>query len=1017
MRTGVKTRFLSLLLCVCMVLPTLAACGDKKDTPPPSEELEIYYTSVMVEYKSQGEYSGTLTLADEIDDSFVEVSKEKFTISAFSNDGEEESGVQIIDFSVTKTDDRNLAVTFKSPFDYDDNISYILMSDTAVTADEKKIAAVVYTYVPQPELNIDYKGLYKGTDEAIITATLTEDWKFAENMTSDMLSFPSGFDVSVDVTRESDTKAIFVITNIPEDYTGVAISATLSAGAINSEFSTDTELYLDFLQPDVEINPSSVSFDANTNIFTVGKVTLSEGFTGVQDGISVLSNLYSVAEQSYDNKNNAYSFKLKIDDNLGADTDVNELLSSIIVDAILKTETEEIEYAFSPYNATAGVKGNVITDMENGKVYIELMPYNATFKEGISADDVTVSGADGLTNFVCSSVDTEKIVYTADYSSQLRRGAVLSFEMAGSVLNAGLGLDAYSFMILVPPYSDSKDIDWAALGKSAAAGFAGKIGGSIAGLVLPHVYDYLGVDTSNPELNAIQNSISKLSSSLSTLSNDIANLEILVEVSQYKDTLDVFQTLEDSLIYASVKLLSHKDVINYVKALTDHDDTPAIKSGIEKFCDYLTELYGGVRNAMYEWDSLNVYLHPVDVYNGLCDATDYSGESLSLFKEYVKRDFFLKKLPISDGDVDGEDGFDMDPTDPTYPFVGYQPMNIFRLYEIVLGAEKYYGSPDSILEVEKGPKKPEPIAPKPVSAEILKGFTDQVGKLNANDAYIKDVIKYGNRILSNASGTSGGIIDLYFQVVDNSYNFESQTIDAKRAFVTKVQNVYLTNAAIALQYCDVTGDKGSANSIRTNMPTVMNAIDGAFKQIDDMDARAAKGNDKLLVSGQVVSKTMNTKGASKGRRNSTDIKKEITSGFESVSDKTYQTMMQRAKKRNLSLADDLKAQGFANVYEDEGGRYLYLTGNAKYFYTVTKLDWFLNALKLWGYGDSNPQGEYRVTTVTQDGAGTPTVTKDDVLQVDFVYEPSTWEILFSDGKTVFFVVPSYNQLIGFAPGN
>lgn len=992
MRTGVKTRFLSLLLCVCMVFPTLAACGDKKDTPPPSEELEIYYTSVMVEYHSQGEYSGTLTLADEIDDSFVEVSKEKFTISAFSNDGEEESGVQIIDFSVTKTDDRNLAVTFKSPFDYDDNISYILMSDTAVTADEKKIAAVVYTYVPQPELNINYKGLYKGTDEAIITATLTEDWKFAEKMTSDMLSFPSGFDASVDVTRESDTKAVFVITNIPENYTGMAICATLSASAIDSELSTDTELYLDYLQPEVEIDPYSVSFDVNTNVLTVGKVMLSEGFTGVQDGISVLSNLYSVAEQSYDNENRAYSFKLKIDDNLTADTDENELLSSIVVDAILKTDTEEIEYAFSPYNAMAGVKGNVITDMENGKVYIELTPYNATFKEGISSDDIAVSGADGLTDFECSSVDTEKILYTADFSSQLTDGAVLSFNIAGSVLNTGLGRDAYSFMVFVPPYSDdSKGIDWADLGKSAAGGLAGEIGSSLAGFVLPHVYDYLGVDTSNPELNAIQDSISKLSLSLSTLTDNINKLAILVEVSQYKNTLDHFQSLESSLISSSVKLLSHKDVIKYVKAISGND-TPA-KQGFYKFNEYLTTVYGEVNAARAQWGYWGVKHELIDIYNRFCDHANHYSDDLSLFRENVLRDDYFSGIPLN---YKGSDHY----VDPNYKRLA---LNIDYLHEILQGAEEYHEHVD--------------IAIGPVSTELLKGFTDQVGKLNGNDEYVKTVIQYGDRILSNASGTSGGIIDLYFQVIDMSYNFESQTINAKRAFVTKVQNVYLSNAAIALQYCDVTGDKGSANLIRTNMLTVMEKIDGAFKQIHEMGLRATIGNDKLLVSGQVVSKIMNTNGVSKGQRYSTKTQHEIeiTKGFESVSDQTYQTMMERAKKRNLSLADDLRAAGFVDVLPDEGNRYLYSTGNAKYYGTVTRLDEFVDAMKLWAYSDANAQGELRVTTVTQDGAGSPIVTKDDVLQVDFIYSTSVWATLFLDAKTEFFVVPSYNRLIGFAP--
>ena len=229
--------------------------------------------------------------------------------------------------------------------------------------------------------------------------------------------------------------------------------------------------------------------------------------------------------------------------------------------------------------------------------------------------------------------------------------------------------------------------------------------------------------------------------------------------------------------------------------------------------------------------------------------------------------------------------------------------------------------------------------------------------------------------------------------------------------MTKVQNVYLSNAAIALQYCDVTGDKGSANLIRTNMLTVMEKIDGAFKQIHEMGLRATIGNDKLLVSGQVISKIMNTNGVSKGQRYPTKTQHEIeiTKGFESVSDQTYQTMMERAKKRNLSLADDLRAAGFVDVLPDEGNRYLYSTGNAKYYGTVTRLDEFVDAMKLWAYSDANAHRIKSYHCNSRRCRFPPIVTKDDVLQVDFIY-PQVWATLFLDAKTEFFVVPSYNRL-------
>ena len=494
MKIKFATKLLSLLLCVCMLIPMIASCGKKDDEPP--REPETYYTSLAVKYSPNGEYSGTLTFDETVDDSFADLSADNFTLTAYNYVGESEVSAELNDFSVTKTDDKNIKFSFKSPFGYDENIQYVLLSESVVTEKDAKIAALVYVYVPEPELDFDFVGAYRGTDKVTLTATLTDGWAFNQNITANMLSFPEGFDVSVEVVRESDTKVIFTVTNIPEAYTGVVIPAVLSKDAIDSEFSTaDIALAIDYFQPSLTIESSSVSFDEATNTYTVGKVTLPEGVQGVQNGISVSSSLYSVLEQSYDEAARTYSFKLLINDSeLVAEAPVTELLPFINVTAILKTEKDEIKYSFYPYNALAGVKGEVITDEENGKLYIELTPYNATFADGFTADDVTISDAEGLTNFAVSSVSADKLVYVADYTEAQTLGVALSFEIQGDSLNTSFGLARYSLMLYVPCYSDGRDLDWAELGgklaSSAAGGLGGAIGSSVAGFVLPYVYDF-----------------------------------------------------------------------------------------------------------------------------------------------------------------------------------------------------------------------------------------------------------------------------------------------------------------------------------------------------------------------------------------------------------------------------------------------------------------------------------------------------------------------------------------------
>jgi hypothetical protein len=179
---------------------------------------------------------------------------------------------------------------------------------------------------------------------------------------------------------------------------------------------------------------------------------------------------------------------------------------------------------------------------------------------------------------------------------------------------------------------------------------------------------------------------------------------------------------------------------------------------------------------------------------------------------------------------------------------------------------------------------------------------------------------------------------------------------------------------------------------------------------------ADKGADRLLVSGQVVSKKMKKATGTKGAKSDTSIRNDIREGFLSVSDQTYTTMIERAQNRGLSLAADLQAAGFVDVVPDEGITYIYMTGNATYYNTLTVGDLFVLSMKLAVTSSTDSDGGFKVTTVTQNGTGNPSVEENNVIQVDYSKTPVVWAMAFGGAEGEYYTVPSYNAVIGFVSG-
>lgn len=617
------TRLTSIALCICLALPLFSGCNkDKSD----NDEAEAYYSSLTAEYNANGEYKGNFALSDETDDKFIaDIGAKDFTLTAFSN-LEEQASAQIKNFTVTKTSDKEFKITFSSPFGYSENLRFVLMSDAAVTEKGNKIAVVIYITSPEPDIDITYTGAYRGTEKLTLTATLEEGWKFATDINAGVLTYPDGMDLSVSVARESDTKAVFTITDIPTDFSGSTIDFTLKKSAIDSEFSKDIFLNIDFKQTEITVDPSFVSYDEETKVLTVGKVTLPEGVTGKENGIKTADIVCRVSEQNYDASTNSYSFKLAYNDEYSKSSlipDKKNYISNVKIEMTLNIDGGEIDYGFIPYNIISGIKANVQTNEEDKTLTIELVPYNATFKEGITEDDIKVAGNDGLTNFACTKVASDKIVYTADYTSDIKNGVALTFTADGTVLKTNFGLDSYSLMAYIPAFNGDRDLDWTSIGddivSSAVGGLGSTIGSSVAGFVLPYIYDFMEIDMSDPQINKVQDSVDKLSYAINDLTNDIGSLSNYVGVSADRTILDSFQTLETTLLTSSLKLLSDEKVVNYVsyikKAVGDKYnevlENEKARIGFEKFYDYYKSCYENDPDHYWQSRENMIYLYNV----------------------------------------------------------------------------------------------------------------------------------------------------------------------------------------------------------------------------------------------------------------------------------------------------------------------------------------------------------------------------------------------------------------------
>ena len=874
-------KLISMVLCLVMILSTLTGCdGDSAKEPE-----ERYIASIMMAYNDAGEYTGTIELGEETDDVFNDVNSEDFVLEVFA--GGEEAEAEINNLTVTKKSDKELEISFVSPFGYNDSFSYVLSSNKAVTKNNAPISAMIYITIPDVDMDMKWTGAYRGSDELNIVMTLDSGYKFADVLASNMIILPENLDLDVEVTRVSDTEATVRIIDIPMNYTTNYFEFVLSSEAIASDdIVEDEDICIEFAQPYLNVDEATIKKDEENGTVEIGKIIVPDGMMGVANGIDTSDTYATIEAQNYDSATNSYSVKLKLNKEQISETSYDEVIKNVILSVTFKNDMEEFYYNFAPFSFTMDVNAYTEDKRDEGLYSVVITPFMGKFDSNLKLEDITIENSDVLKDLKLVSVSEDKVELAFVYDEEFKTSKVVKFSIDESKIISNYDIERAYVNVVIPAYSDSKDITWSEaasiLGKSAASAAGGALASSIVGLVLPAVYDAMGIDTVSEDTKMITAHINQLSNAINDLAYDIGSLSVNVSIQADKQRLDEFQDLESDLSVINTTILSNSDVIEYVRELKQgvHEVNVGVKD-FNKYMSYFRRIFMYDDKDMSYNDHMENYEKLIELFR---DANKYG---IGYIEMMLDTDSYWRDNELYNPEL-ATDGITLD------------------LYDMYEEMKNYAHLNETGIEFT-------PCDPSPAFIELVNTY-------NVNGDFIKTVKKYGDKIIETSSGTGEGIITLYNRVVNESFNFESQVNDAKRAFVSKVQNTYLCSIAIAIQYCDDTNNTGTADMLRNQFEKVMQIIDENFKMLNENKYLLTQGKDIVLVKNAVVSKELVVTHHPMDNWRDRHVVYEI--GIRDI-----ETMVDRAARRNRTLAEDLTKAGFIGVEANEANTYCYWTGH------------------------------------------------------------------------------------------
>lgn len=417
MKTKFGTKLVSLLLCICMLVPMFAACGNKDDETPLSWEATEDQV-IPLEMEIQNGDSNTTLVLTYGEDIFSSIENEQIKLTVYQKAADESAEEAITDREVTnftaKVDNaKQLSVTVPNT---EGDWGYLVAVHSSAISSGKFGEAwgfdseVIEEYI---SYSASISGGYATGDvNPVITVTL-ENTVAAAGLTKEMITLTGLFE-GLEITSVSGSESTITIVT-----SGTIAAATpffagvkLAEGATNSgvELTADCEVayrsaYVK--QDSFALASGTLTFDV---VIASDTVTLAVNDTLTADGIT-----YTVKAVSED----------KTTVTLGVATTASDLDSAI---AEINGKTLEIPanktasanaHTLTIYAISASVGGSVdyIEETATANTYSAtaiLFVKNGVWNGTLTTSDVTLGGDfDGATvTSVTKDGDTYEIVFT-----------------------------------------------------------------------------------------------------------------------------------------------------------------------------------------------------------------------------------------------------------------------------------------------------------------------------------------------------------------------------------------------------------------------------------------------------------------------------------------------------------------------------------------------------------------------------------------------------------------------------
>lgn len=853
---------LMLVLVIAMASIGLTACNKGDDEKP--VEIDSYYRYENVNWNVTSLYSVDVTMPEGV--TLNDVTKEDFSIAALVrtsiDDYSNSLEVVVKEYTFTKKSDSVLSVSFTNPANSENNVQVGIISNKSVTSDGKGIGCIFAVVSPEFAFTGNSSGMYYGSTSAVVNIEFVGDGTFVSSLDENMFVLPNNLDgATLSVARTSDTTAKLTLTDMPATITTQSVAITVLAEAIDNPRAKNSLLEIEYSHPSVNISNSTITVASNS--IEIADISVGGGYSFVKDSVDVIDENDIAVQQSY-SSDGKLTLTLSTQKNY-----IRELICESSFSVKLKAANgEEITHTFQlPLNSN-GVSGEIISqDFNERQITIMLSASLGYFADDITAADITVQNTTLLTGLAIESKSKKEIVLTCTYPVSTEKNLVAEFTVAENKFVSGLSDADLVAEIIVPIIDADRDIDWVKLGTKvgmgAASGFGSAVGEAIAGFAMPYVYQFLGVDTSDPQMNLIQSKLDDLTASVDKVSIKIDSVLEKMDLVEYKNALAGFSTKISNLQTDTNTLLTNNDCCNYVKELSSGGQTSYVKFRSLMGSEFSNKVPYGSGISLYN-EMINIAKKTEADYYNLAEWLD--SNSNNEYKQYA-----LTALRESNARQD----------------------NVYcYLVENALPC---------------------------TSVESTQKFLDTV-KLET-PKLIADTIAFGNSIIG--VDLNMGIVDTYFAACDLIFNFESQTMAMKDAYAYKVFTTYFTAAAFALQYASDSANSINYATLVKQVAAVNIAAEAINAKVEAMKKNAENGLDIVLVNNFVVCKQLyRTTGFPSIYHDLQNYKLDNKRVFApDFSAANFTAMINRASKRNTTLLQDINSAGFSGLVKNSDGKY------------------------------------------------------------------------------------------------